>query len=373
MFKNGGRGSAPARERRLARDLRDNILMIALSSAGGMLVLCLILWGMFGPVLRSPERVKALKVGDVSYTAAEFNFYYFGAYQSLISKSSGSADMIGLDPSKSLASQTCTVSDGGISWQDYFTQQAEDALANMSVAYSEAVKAGVAMNRSISGTVDDVMEYYRVQAKSEGYSDFSKYLAATYGKGMTEDALRGLMEKTYVGKAYTDGLQVKYRFSEEELKAYYGEHSAENATCSYLYAYVGGGDPDGVCRQLSEAASETKFQTLAQKLTGSKCYTMNSVSGSALGASSSADVAWLSAAGRKTGDTYTGRSGSDRYVLYYLSGSDNGYSRGDASGAWATIAKTGLKEQTFAAWQKNMVAKYGISVLGGMKYARSLN
>lgn len=348
--------------------------MIALSAAGGVLALCLILWGMFGPALRSPERVKALKVGNVSYTAAEFNFYYFGAYQSLISKSSGSAGMIGLDPSKSLAGQTCTVSDGRMSWQDYFTQQAEDALADMSVAYSEAVKSGVTMDRSISGTVDDVMEYYQVQAKSEGYSDFSKYLAATYGKGMTEDALRGLMEKTYIGKAYTDGLQAKYRFSEEELKTYYGEHSAENATCSYLYAYVGGvGDPDGVCGQLSRAASQAEFQTLAQKLTGSKCYTMNSVSGSALGASSAADVAWLSAAGRKTGDTYTGRSGSDRYVLYYISGSDNGYSKGGASGAWAAIAKTGLKEETFAAWQKNMTAKYGVTVLGGMEYARSLN
>jgi hypothetical protein len=371
MWKTARADRQSRKERRSAKDRHINTLMIVLSICSGVFVLCLILWNTVGGSLCGPDRAKALQVGSETYTAAEFNFYYFGAYQSLLAKSNGSESLMGLDKSKSLAEQTCTVSDTKMSWQDYFTGQAKDALSYMSAAYSEAVKAGYTKTDSISSTVETYMDYYRVQSQSEGYSSLAAYLTVTYGKGMTEEVLRGLMEKTCIGKAYTDDLKSKYRFSDTELKAYYSKHISENSAYSYLYAYVDGGSQE-TCSRLAAASTQAEFESLTLKLTGSKCYTMKDVSGSELGTVGAKDVAWLSDSVRKAGDTYVSRNGNTGYVLYFLSVNDNGYSSRKSSG-WISIAKTGLSNETFAAWEKEAAAKYPVTVCSGMKYARSLN
>jgi hypothetical protein len=373
MIETAHRDTQSRKERRSVKERRTSTGMIVLSIFAGVLVLCLIFWNIIGDSLREPEEIDALKVGNQTYTAVEFNFYYFGAYQGLLSKSKGSESLMGLDSSKSLADQPCTISDKKMSWKDYFTEQATDTLSRMSAAYSEAVKANYTKTDSVSVTVEDVMEYYKVQSKSDGYSDFAVYLTSTYGKGMTEEVLRGLLEKTYIGKAYADNLKSKYHFTDGELKAYYSKHASEHSTCSYLYAYVGGGasSSPNTCSRLTAVTSRADFESLVLKLTGSKCYTMKDVSGSDLGTATSKDVAWLVDFKRKAGDTYVGQSGETRYVLYFLSSNDNGYSSGKSDG-WISIAKTGLTGETFAKWENDTIAKYGVTVCKGMTHAGSL-
>lgn len=358
------------RERLGGREKRVNALMISLGVCGGAIALSLVLWSLIGPSLRAPDRAKALRVGNETYTAAEFNFYYFGAYHSLLSKGNGYENLMGLDSSKNLADQTCTVSDKKESWRDYFTDQAKDTLSRMSVDYSEAVKAGYTATPEVKSSVDDVVEYYEVQGKSEGFANLESYLTATYGKGMTETVLRGLMEKTYVGKAYTDDLKAKYHFSDAQLREYYGKHAAENSAYSYLYAFAGG-QSSQTCGRLVAAKSRSEFESLARKLTGSPCSEMRNVSGADLGTASTKDVAWLTDSARKAGETFVGQSGENRYVLYFLSRSDSGYGSG-AGSDWITAAKTGLSADTFAAWENGLLAKYGVAALGGMQYARSV-
>ena len=140
----------------------------------------------------------------------------------------------------------------------------------------------------------------------------------------------------------------------------------ENSAYSYLYAFVGGGNSEA-CARLAVAKSRAEFEGLARKLTASPCSNMQNVSGSKLGTASAKDVSWLTASGRRAGDTFIGQN---RDVLYFLSVRDNGY--GNGTGSWLSLAKTGLRGETFSTWENGVLSKCGVTVLGGMKYARSL-
>lgn len=356
------------------RRRHTNTLMVFLSICGATLVVLFTLWNTMGKSLLASNSTIALKIGHESYSAAEFNFYYFGAINELLSKSTGAAGLMGIDPDKSLTYQPCSISDEKISWEEYFTKQAIDAMSKMSAAYSEATKAGFYATDTIKESVDNRIELLVTQSKNEGYYDFETYMAAKYGKGMTERALRSLMIKGFVGKTYTDELKTKYCFTDAEMAEYYEAHTYEYSNYSYLFAFISNAEQEStpnVCQRLAEATTLEEFKSLTLELTGENCNEVQNIKGSELGDRSASDVIWISDLSRVQGDTFIGQSVDGSFVLYFVSNNDNGYA--DNCGTWKAFAQEGLSNDTFFSWQNDVLSKYNVQVCRGMKYARKLD
>ena len=72
------------------------------------------------------SKTPAVKVGSTRYSAAQMDFYYRTQYLNFMNQYGSYASMFGLDTSKSLKDQECTMSEDGGTWYDYFMKQAED-------------------------------------------------------------------------------------------------------------------------------------------------------------------------------------------------------------------------------------------------------
>ena len=86
----------------------------------------------------------ALKVGDVSYNTAQFDYYFKTQYYNFMTNYGSYASLFGLDTSKPLKDQQCTMLSDGGSWYDYFQQQ---TISYMEEKYIQQAKPELTMPR----------------------------------------------------------------------------------------------------------------------------------------------------------------------------------------------------------------------------------
>jgi len=303
---------------------------------------------------------KSLLIGEETYSVAQVNFFYFSALDELLQNANGSAGMLGLDVTKDLSNQACPLSESGESWKAYLIRQAEESLIKVDVLCAEAEKSDAVLDGAAQSEIDSELEYYQFLGQKAGYKDFAAYLKHTYGAGFSEKILRGLLEKIYLADQFEQTMRASYTFSDEQLSDFYRQNEYLYQRYTYLFAYVDGSeDTDSICRALSAAKTPEAFQETTLERTGQECYRMQEVKGSELGDHTSEDVAWLTAAERRAGDIFVGRTETAKYVLYFIGMSDNGFSEGTDDG-WKTEAALALQEETYQAWLLEATASYAV-------------
>ncbi|MCE5188300.1 MAG: hypothetical protein LLF75_03855 [Eubacteriales bacterium] len=336
-------------------------------AAAVLVVFCVVLLWVVRTSGSSGADRKALRIGEENYTVAQVNFFYFSALDELVQNADGYSNMLGLDTAKDLSKQPCPLSEDGESWKAYLIRQAEEGLTKVSVLCAEAAKNGMTLDTGAESEIDSELEYYRFLGQKAGYDDFAAYLVKTYGRGMSETILRGLLEKICLADRYEQSVRASFSFTEEQLQQFYREHEYLYSLYTYLMAYVDGSkDTDAISSLLASAQTAEAFENITLEQTGQACYHMTDVKGSELGDQSSGDVAWLTDSSRQTGDTYVGKTQTAAYVLYFVEHNDNGFREG-TDDSWKSDATAALQDESYQDWLSAATGRYTV------KEYRSIN
>ena len=333
--------------------------VFAIAAVGIVVASVALLWTLRIGNSANAER-KALRVGKENYTIAQVNFFFFSALDELVQNASGYTSMLGLDATKDLSTQPCPLSENGESWKSYLVHQVKNSLTKVHVLCAEAEKSGVSLDATAQSEINSELKYYQFLGENAGYDDFGSYLRDTYGEGMSADILRGLLEKIYLADQYEQIMRASFSFTDEQLHRFYGENEYLYSLYTYLFAFVDGSkDFNAISELLSAVQTPDEFEKATLEQTGQECYHMTDVKGSELGDQSSGDVAWLTAAERKAGETFVGKTENAGYVLYFIDKNDNGFSAG-MNEDWKTDAVSAMQEEFFQIWLSEATQSYAV-------------
>ena len=196
---------------------------------GSILVVLLIAFIIIGNSNLFYTAQKAVKIGDKSYSVAEFNYEYMSAYQQynqLYSQYVG-------DASKCAPDAKYTESEDFETWDDFYKDAAIKSLARKQALCDLAEKDGVTLTEEEIKEVDDSLAQLADMAKQYGYGSAGKFLTANYGNGVTEKLARELMLRDALANKYQTQYQENLTYTDEELQAAYNENKSEYDNYSF--------------------------------------------------------------------------------------------------------------------------------------------
>ncbi len=288
----------------------------------------------------------AITVGGTEYTAAEFNFYFRSAYNAFCNENEQYLSYI-LDTSAPLDEQVYSGgTDGETTWADFFTEQAKAQMSQVTALYDQAVANGYTISQEGKDGIESSISYYELYA---GYQNMTPdgYMAALFGKGMTQDLYRQCMTKYVTATEYGQSVMESYSYSDEQLDARYAEIADDYDVITFHSYFVSNSrdeysemDDEAKAAASHDAAEELaasdSFTTFSDKVyellneEARESYepgesTLNTMSGGNI-ASYYPDCAdWLRDPARIEGDSTVVDTGTGSYAVMYVSRNDNQY------------------------------------------------
>lgn len=300
----------------------------------------------------------ALKVGDTSYTAGEYNFFYNSTARNYISQASSYITYIGLDSTKSFDEQPY-FADNTKTWADYFKETAQDSMKQITAFYNAAQEAGFKLSDADQAILDTNLKALDTCYEGSDYSNADTYLSAYYGKGVTKAVVADIYTKSSIASAYSTQMNDSFTYNSEDLEKYYTENKDNLDQYTYISYLVDGSVPEpsidttaasvspeattaspsespdttalkevamANAKKIAEAivadtttADSFKKAVLAQT---TKEASETTTKGSELTA---AFADWLKDASRTEGDSTVIATETGYYALYYISRDDNNY------------------------------------------------
>jgi len=353
-----------AREAQQRREeKRTNLLYGVIAAAFLLVVIVSIVW-------RSGITTKmttAATIDGEKYTVGEVSYFYQTAYRNLIGQNPYASYLLGLDTSTSLKSQEISESaasmlgielpgadtdaepaeDGdssgteaastGMTWHDYFLDQALDNMTVIQASLKAADAEGFQYPDSVQAQYDDNMASLKSSAAASGIS-VSQYLKGTFGTGVTEKIYGDQLMRVLKYSAYTNAYQDSLTYSDDELEEAYKANSSSFDRVSYETSSISGAaesttDAEGntvePTEEESEAALEAARETAQALLDGVKAggkletlvddyegatYTENE---SGTYSAGSVLSEWLYDSARKVGDSAVLEDGTIQYVVIF--------------------------------------------------------
>lgn len=332
-------------------------------------------------------KATAVQVGDTSYTAAEFNFYFRSSYNNFLQQYGDYVSLTGLDTSKSLDEQMYSYSESGNqTWADHFTELALEQMEQTTALNNEAKKEGFTVSQDTIDQVESSISYISLYAQMNGI-DVNTYLAYTYGKGMDEDYYRQTMLNYYTAVDFANSKGDSFTYTDEEIKAYYPEIADKYDVIDYhsylvsttLDMYTDMDDASKVEAAHNDAEAIIEGVDSPEEFTAKVAefvpddekdeYTEpeDTLTHTSAGYISSAISEWLLDASRKEGDTTVIDSAAGSYALYFVSRDTNDYKTAnvrhilikavaDENNAYTDEALAEAKakaEEVYAKWQED--------------------
>ena len=205
---------------------------------GSILVVLLVAFIIVGNSNLFYTAQKAVKIGDKSYSVAEFNYEYMSTYQQynqMYSQYMG-------DGSMCAPTADYTEDDSGDdafkTWDDFYKDAAIKSLSRKQALCALAEENDVALTDEEIQEVDDSLASLGDMAKEYGYANAGKFLSANYGNGVTEKLARELMLRDALANKYQTEYQNSLTYSDEELQAAYDENKDEYDSYTFSYFFV---------------------------------------------------------------------------------------------------------------------------------------
>lgn len=310
----------------------------------------------------------AVTIGNTSYTNAEYEYYYKSAYYEFSNTYSTYLSLL-LDTSEPLDEQTCAF-DSTKTWAEYFRESALTNMEQITALYEAGVAAGYTLSDEDAASIDSEIENFSTYADSYGYTSAGKYIAAVYGRGVTEKTVRKLLEMNAIASDYAQDQYKSYTYTQDDLDTWYAENKDSYDTFDYLFYYVAAEKVEVPAEDTSdgtdaEAASDTDVSptptddaeattttevtdetmadakavadAIAEGVTDAESFrtavaaavtdaTPTENADTAGSSISSVYADWMKDASRKAGDVTVAESeGAGYYVVLFLSRDDNTY------------------------------------------------
>ena len=236
-----------AREAQQRREeKRTNLLYGVIAAAVLVAVIASFVW-------RSdfiPKTTTAATIDGEKYTAAEVEYYYQTAYRNFVSNSQYSyfLSYLGLNTNATLKSQSINstaaamlgielpdadaesaeadseadpLAPTGMTWHDYFLDEALDNMRVIQTALKAAEAEGFQYPAGVQAQYDDNMDALKAVAAASGIS-VSQYLKGNFGAGVTEKVYGEQLMRVLRYSAYADAYQDSLTYSDSELEDAYG-------------------------------------------------------------------------------------------------------------------------------------------------------
>ena len=192
-----------------------------------------------------------------TYSVADFNYFYFTAYNTHYSQFSGYAQLLP-DTSVPFDEQVCVfMGDGKSTWADYFETQAVNSMRQISMLCAEAAAdSGFTLPQEAVDSIEETVESLTFTAAQYNYPDLNAYLIQLYGKGMNEKIFRRDLERQATAQAYLQYKQDSFTYTADELAAHYAENADDYDFFLFHYYFIPGA-------AVSDDASTEEDETLS--------------------------------------------------------------------------------------------------------------
>lgn len=199
---------------------------IAIVLAVGIAVFALYQFGV-------PQKfMPAVKVGDRTYSVAEYSYYYSSVFQTYVEQSNSLQQSYGytlFDYTKDPAVQTTTDEDGNkITYDELFRQRVLTTLETANYYLDKCEAEGITLSDEHKAEIDELIGSIASSAEANHFSA-SRYISYVYGKGLNEKMFRELLEEQYLVAQYLEDVEEDCysSFTDEELEKAYAEDPGE--------------------------------------------------------------------------------------------------------------------------------------------------
>ena len=174
--------------------------------------------------LKSADKVVA-KVGDKTLTNRQLQVFYWMEVLNFVQNNQYYLSYFGLDPTQPLDAQYVT--EGGLTWEQYFLDNALNNWHYYQCLVIEAEKNGHVISPELQKNVDDMFASLESSILMYGFSSVDEMLQQDMGAIATTEAYRHYVTLYYGGMEYFADLYTKIRPTDAEAEEYYNVHGAE--------------------------------------------------------------------------------------------------------------------------------------------------
>ena len=199
-------------------------------------------------------------VGNHELSQIEYDYFYSTAVNQFLTMYSSVLPYLGLDTTKSFASQQYNDT---MTWQDYFDQMTIDFLLESTVLADDA-KANN-FNHDVEADYKDYLASIEEGAKEASLSK-AQYIKSLFGTYATEANLKSIMQEYLLGQAYYEQLLIDNEPSEEDITAYYEENKKDYDTVDYRIFSVAAEVEEDAEEDVVKTAMETAKATAEEMM-----------------------------------------------------------------------------------------------------------
>ena len=203
----------------------------------------------------------AVTVGDVKFSAAEFDYFYYSAYQEYASYIQEQLPDLAASilPNRQFSFKSQVYDpETGETWADVFQASALESMQQTVKIYAEAKNANHTLSDEEAEKLNADIENLSGSAILYGYTSFDQYLTANYGRAMTQDLFRELMTIVYTANSYASYVNDAFTYTNEALDKHYDENADRFDIFTYRYFLVNSETPeiaDDATEEEKEAAN----------------------------------------------------------------------------------------------------------------------
>lgn len=315
-----------------------------------------------------------IKAGSRSFSVAECNYVYNMQYMNILNSYGDYASLIGLDKSKPLDEQKCTLSsdaDENYTWDDYFMDSTKSFLQQLAALEAYAKANDITLDKDDNAAIDEQMATFD-DAQKYGYASADKFIAANYGRGCNTSVVREVMELQQLATKAQQSVSNSYSFTASELSEKYAAVKDDYDKFTYNFYLVkaetetkddgtAAAPTDAALTKAEETAKSIKDAMEKDSLSLEKAV-QNAVKDAKLtkqeaipGSDTEADLKkWLVSSERKKGDVTVIKGSTGAYIVQFQSRNSN-KEKTDESGDMNLcdyIAQNLLRSEALQKWQK---------------------
>lgn len=214
-----------------------------------VLIIAALLWGASSMGLFH-RHIKAVTVGDESYTAAEVNYYY----RTLLSS-------YGIDPNTADGQSALNGPSGfaeGQTVKAFILEAAAGQIQEVTILSQYAREQGLSLEEDEYTQIDAYIEQLRTSATQAGVT-MDTYLASLYGKGMNQEILREIFTETFLADKGVVALNNAFLFDDQEIDEKYLSDPDRYDVANYRVLYLAADIPsEATDAQRAEAMEAAK-------------------------------------------------------------------------------------------------------------------
>lgn len=197
---------------------------------------------------------------------ALLSIQFYTQYQNFMSQYGSYAAYFGLDSTKSLKTQECTMLGDGSSWYSYFMNAAVEQSKNVLRFCEEAKARGLTLDDSDKEMIDSYLDDVKAQAKEMGTTTGS-FIRTMYGPGVKMKDLRRSIEMTALYTKCYNAMLAEFDYTDADFDAYVKENPKALLQVSYaaISMSTSDGTTEGEITTDILKQFETKFKAVKSK------------------------------------------------------------------------------------------------------------